>query len=66
MRLHYWMSEDGDTCEGGVSLTEAKRLLKTRGGCAWTEHYERDGTMFEKTPIKLEGNNSEHGYNHHL
>ena len=66
MRLHYWKSENGDTCEDGISLTEAKRFLKTQGGYAWTEHYERDGTMFESTPIKLGGNNSEHGYNHHL
>jgi signal transduction histidine kinase len=66
MRLHYWQSEDKKEREDGISITEAKKLLKQRGGRAWTEHYERDGTMFEVTPIRLKGNNSRFSYNHHL
>ena len=66
MRLHYWESEDGTEREEGISITEAKRLLKTKGGHAWTEHYERDGTMFESTSIKLNQDNSKHKYNRHL
>lgn len=82
MRLHYWrpaedfsidsirdanirkaVEEDGRT---NTSIKEAKRLLKCYGGSAWTEHYERDGTMFEVTTITTSGNNSNHRYNHHL
>ena len=50
----------------GVSITHAKELLKRYGGSAWTEHYERDGSLFEVTEIKLAGNNSKFKYNHHL
>lgn len=82
MRLSFWQpNEDFDTDhiedprlaeivvrEGVVcvSIKAAKKLLKAYGGRAWTEHYERDGTMFEVTPINLTGNNSTHKYNHHL
>lgn len=48
------------------SVREIKKWLKLYGGRGYTEHYERDGTMFEVTPILLEGNNSTHKYNHHL
>lgn len=82
MRLHYWKPDSDfdinkidDSCireivekDGQVDtgLKDAKRLLKLYGGYAWTEHYERDGTMFEVTSIELNGNNSTHKYNHHL
>jgi hypothetical protein len=82
MRLHFWkpdkdfdINEIDDPCvyeivkkEGQVNtgVREAKKLLKLYGGTAWTEHYERDGTMFEVTQIELTGNNSTHKYNHHL
>ena len=66
MRLHYWESDDGQEQEEGIPITKAKFLLKTKGGRAWTEHYERDGTMFDSTPIKLNQNNSQHQYNRHL
>lgn len=49
-----------------VNIRTAKKLLKEQGGQAWTEHYERDGTLFEVTDIKLEGNNSKFKYNRHL
>ena len=48
------------------SIAIAKQYLKKYGGCAWTEHYERDGSLFEVTPIQLTGNNSRFKYNHHL
>lgn len=50
----------------GCSVTEAKRLLREFGGTAWTEHCERDGSVFEVTSITLKGNNSRFQYNHHL
>lgn len=51
---------------GGISITRAKKLLKTYGGIAWTEHCDRSGGVFETTEIKLTGNNSRFKYNHHL
>lgn len=54
----------GDTISCCVSA--AKRMLKQYGGCAWTEHIERDGGVFEVTEITLNGNNSRFTYNHHL
>lgn len=66
MRLHYWRSEDGKEEEYGISITSAKKLLKEKGGYAWTEHIGRDGSCFEVTEIKLNGNNSKFKYNHHL
>lgn len=50
----------------GVSISAAKRLLKTYGGSAWTDHCERNGGVFEVTPIEIKGNNSSFKYNHHL
>lgn len=47
-------------------VKEIKKWLKLYGGRGYTEHYERDGTMFEVTSILLEGDNSTHKYNHHL
>jgi len=49
-----------------TSINVAKKLLKLGGGKAWTEHYERDGTLFEITNIDLTGNNSKFKYNKHL
>ena len=66
MRIHNWRSEDGSEYETGISLTLAKQLLKSRGGCAWTEHIDRDGCCFETSEIKLKGNNNKVKYNHHL
>lgn len=50
----------------GITITTAKRMLKEYGGRAWTEHYERDGGLFETSPILLRGNNSYVQYNRHL
>ena len=49
-----------------VSITIAKKLLRSIGGEAETHHIERDGTVFEVTPVRLVGNNSRHKYNRHL
>lgn len=55
-----------DDTIGGITVTHAKELLKMYGGSAWTEHCDRDGSVFEITEIKLTGNNSKFKYNHHL
>lgn len=54
-----------DTLEG-ISISHAKELLKKYGGCAWTEHIDRDGSVFETSEITLSGNNSKFKYNQHL
>lgn len=61
----YGCTKEDDTIEG-VSVTTAKQMLRKFGGCAWTEHCERDGSVFETSDIKLEGNNSRFKYNRHL
>ena len=80
MRLNYYRFPDDTSLEvlrehdctqddnviGGCSVTFAKQMLKKHGGSAWTEHIERDGSCFEVTEIKLNGNNSRFKYNHHL
>ena len=63
--LREWCECDEDTV-GGISVTTAKKLLKQYGGTAWTEHIDRDGSLFEVTPIEIGGNNSRFKYNHHL
>ena len=55
-----------DTLTGPHSVTYIKQLMKQYGGCGFTMHYERDGSLFEVTDIKLKGNNSKFKYNHHL
>lgn len=53
---------------------DSDQMVRFKEGCAgvipfrsaWTEHYERDGTLFEVTEIHLTGNNSRFKYNHHL
>lgn len=52
--------------EVDTSITMAKKLLKMFGGNAYTRHIDRDGGVFEVTPIMLKGNNSRHRYNKHL
>lgn len=48
------------------SVTLAKALLKKFGGKAWTNHYDRDGGLFEVTNIELKKNNSHFKYSYHL
>ena len=58
--------EGVDDTLGGITITYAKQLLKKYGGCAFTEHCDRDGSIFEVTEITLSGNNSRFRYNRHL
>ena len=55
-----------DTLVGPTSVSYVKKLLKEYGGYGYTEHYERDGGLFDVTTIQLNGNNSKFKYNHHL
>lgn len=65
MRITYWREKEGDEAEC-CSVSQAKKLLKNKGGYAWTEHYDRDGGLFEVTAVELKGNNSKFKYNRHL
>jgi hypothetical protein len=71
MRLHYYRLTENDEPEL-CSVSQARKLLKLNNGCgkAWTEHYDRDGGLFEVTPITLDGSNKGSSYNvkynHHL
>jgi len=62
---HICVKDVSDTLSG-ISITQAKQLLKEFDGSAWTCHIDRDGGVFETTQIKLKGNNSRHKYNQHL
>lgn len=78
MRMHYYdfpentpqatLDEFGANSDRRICrpLTIIKNLLKTYGGYAWTEHYDRDGGFFETSDITLGGNNSQFKYNRHL
>ena len=56
----------GEYTLDGMSVSEVKKLIKKYGGVGYTMHCERDGTLFETTPITLNGNNSKFKYNCHL
>lgn len=60
-RIHYYTSPDGQT-ESGLSLTEVKKRMKKFGGSGYTQHFDRDGSFQETTPIVL-GNNARTTYN---
>lgn len=49
-----------------TNVSTIKKLMKKFGGVGFTEHYERDGGLFECTPILLKGNNTKFKYNRHL
>lgn len=53
--------ENTDTEPIACSVSVAKKFLKQKGGSAWTEHYDRDGSFQECTPITL-GNNANTTY----
>jgi hypothetical protein len=65
MRISYYKANPDSESEI-AKISTIKKLLKSRGGEDWTEHYDRNSYMFEVTTIKLEGNNSQFTYNHHL
>lgn len=60
MRTHYYVAPDGTTTDG-ISLSEVKRLMKKNGGQGYTQHFDRDGSFQECTPILL-GNNADTTY----
>lgn len=45
--------ETKDTEPVLCSVSAAKKQLKVKGGTSWTEHYDRDGSFQESTPIVL-------------
>lgn len=59
-RIHCYTGSDGQT-ESGLSLTEVKKRMKRFGGCGCTQHFDRDGSFQESTPIVL-GNNARTTY----
>lgn len=65
MRLNYYV-KDSDSERELMSITEIKKFIKKQGGYGYTEHYERDGTLFDVTEIEVKGNNSTFKYNRHL
>lgn len=60
MRIHVYTSPDGKS-ESGLSLTEVKKRIRKQGGSGCTQHYDRDGSFQESTPIVL-GNNARTTY----
>lgn len=65
MRISYYKESEIDDAEV-CSILYAKKMLKEKGGSAWTEHYDRDGGLFEVSKIEVKGNNSKFKYNQHL
>ena len=60
-RIHCYTGLDGQT-ESGLTLTEVKKRLRKQGGSGYTQHFDRDGSFQESTPIVL-GNNAHTTYN---
>ena len=65
MRITYYKKDENSDYQV-ISISGAKKLLKEQGGTAWTEHYDRNGAMFDLTVIELKKNNSKFKYNRHL
>jgi hypothetical protein len=62
MRINYWQSESWPektgSCEAaGISITEAKKQLRKKGGRAFTAFFDRNGGLLETREIDLKGNN---------
>lgn len=60
MRTHYYVAPDG-TVTNGLTLSEVKKLMKKNGGSGYTEHFDRNGSFQECTPIVM-GNNANTTY----
>ena len=39
-------------------VSEAKRMIKKYGGCAYTEWYDRDGSFQDSMEVKVNGRNT--------
>lgn len=59
-RIHYYINPQGES-ESGLSLTEVKKRIRKFGGSGYTQHFDRDGSFQETTPIVL-GNNARTTY----
>ena len=59
-RIHVYTSPDGKS-ESGLSLTEVKKRIRKFGGTGCTQHFDREGSFQESTPIVL-GNNARTTY----
>ena len=44
-----------DDVISGISVMDAKRLLRSYGGVAWTQHHDRNGSCFATTTITTNG-----------
>lgn len=60
MKIHVYTSPEGKS-ESGLSLTEVKKRIRKEGGSGCTQHFDRDGSFQESTPIVL-GNNARTTY----
>lgn len=54
-RINCYTAPDGRT-ESGLSLTEVKRRIRLQGGSGYTQHFDKDGSFQETTPIVLANN----------
>ena len=54
-RIHYYKTTDGDIV-GGLTLTAIKKRIRKEGGCGYTLHIDRYGSVQETTPISLNNN----------
>lgn len=59
-RIHCYTDPQGKTVSG-LTLTEVKKRIRKEGGSGYTEHFDRDGSFQETTPITL-GNNARTTY----
>jgi hypothetical protein len=57
MKINYWRPADesagSETELAGISVSEAKKLLKEKGGAAWTCLFDRDGSYQDTWEITL-------------
>lgn len=57
MKINYWRSAhentEGITELSGISVSAAKKLLKDKGGVAWTCLFDRDGSFQDTWDITL-------------
>ena len=56
---------NGHRVIGQINVTTVKELIRRFGGTGWTNHWERDGGLFEVTPITF-NSRTPRKYNHHL
>jgi len=53
----YWQENENSEPILVGTIRNAKKLLKERGGKAWIEYCDRDGTLLEVEYIQLKGRN---------